>query len=385
MKPLVEPMAKDLMHYPIITAKESMNCRDIMNLLLKSHVSGLPVTDNAGRLVGMITLRDIVRIKHDLPYMPTMADSQNGFVKDYMISRVFTAYPDDPISKIATLIYENHIHRVVIVNKKNQPVGIVTASDFASYYHRQLSGNPGSSPPASETSGLPEALVKDYMSKHLITIRENDSVNTLLELLGHTHVSGVPVINEQGDLTGIVTRTDLSHPVLLRFLREGRSLYELFVKDIYTSHRVIDVYVDDTIAHASKVMLDSQIHRVMVINHEQRYVGILTSTDIMRLCSENHTVPERQPLTDVHIVVETAANVPCSLALREWEIQMLRLLAQEKTMNEIADILHMQADEVLVEKENLLTKLNARTIGEAVAKAIEEGLYNYRFSCEKNI
>jgi len=54
--------AKDIMHKPVIAATPQASLRDVANLLVTSEISGMPVARPDGRMVGVVTESDIIRV-----------------------------------------------------------------------------------------------------------------------------------------------------------------------------------------------------------------------------------------------------------------------------------------------------------------------------------
>ncbi len=90
----------------------------------------LVVVDHDGYLAGVITRADVLRcyLEHD-----TWEPQPVG---DYMTSEVVTVSPDEQLRKVADLLQEKHIHRIVVVQDehgKQKPVAVVSDTDLV--YH----------------------------------------------------------------------------------------------------------------------------------------------------------------------------------------------------------------------------------------------------------
>ncbi len=123
---------------------------------------------------------------------------------------------------------------------------------------------------------------KDLMHEDVFTIRENDSVESLLEVLVGEHLHGAPVIDEDGRLVGVVSQLDVFFGTMTREGGGGnrmpKSLEGLLVKDIMTSPAVSAD--DETELEAlCRMMYKLRIHRVPIVN-EGRVTGIVSSLDI---------------------------------------------------------------------------------------------------------
>jgi CBS domain-containing protein len=103
---------------------------DAVRRLVTEDISCLVVVDHDGYLAGVITRADVLRcyLEHD-----TWEPQPVG---DYMTREVVTISPDEQLRRVADLLQEKHIHRVVVVQDeqgKQKPVAVVSDSDLV--YH----------------------------------------------------------------------------------------------------------------------------------------------------------------------------------------------------------------------------------------------------------
>jgi CBS domain-containing protein len=136
--------ASDIMVADVVTVTPDETVRDVANILLTRRISGVPVVDKAGRLVGLVSESDLLRraeagTEHQkLSWLRLLLDRESlvaTYVKeharkvaDVMTRRVITAAPDTPVAEIAAKLERNRIKRVPIVDN-GKVVGIVCRSD----------------------------------------------------------------------------------------------------------------------------------------------------------------------------------------------------------------------------------------------------------------
>ena len=128
-------------------------------------------------------------------------------------------------------------------------------------------------------------LVNHWMSKQVITVDANDSMNKAIHLLKEHNIKMLPVM-EKGKLVGVVTDRDLkrssaSDATSLEIHELLYLISKIKVKDIMTKNPVT-IPLDYTIEEAAEVLLKHNISGVPVIDHHGNIVGIITQNDIFR-------------------------------------------------------------------------------------------------------
>ena len=129
-------------------------------------------------------------------------------------------------------------------------------------------------------------LVKNWMSKDVITVDVNDAMNYAAKLLKENNIRGLPVM-KNGKLVGVVTDRDLKRASAsdantldiheLLFLIEKIKVKEVMTKDPIT------IPLDYTIEEAASVLLDNKLTGAPVVDNEGELVGVITQTDIFRV------------------------------------------------------------------------------------------------------
>ncbi|MDR7440505.1 MAG: CBS domain-containing protein [Armatimonadota bacterium] len=149
-------------------------------------------------------------------------------------------------------------------------------------------------------------LARDVMTSPVITVRPDTPVKEVARLLLTHHISGVPVVDENGNLVGILTEADLLHKErpesheegsLLRLLRRGqiaeaeRKASGLLARDLMTSP-VITIHEDTPLREAAALMTRHRINRLPVLRAGQ-VVGILSRADVLKaLTRPDHELQE---------------------------------------------------------------------------------------------
>ncbi len=121
MRPIT---ASDLMNPEILSVPLDMGLLELARFLVASEISGAPVADAEGRLVGVVSVVDVTRALARL--IPEELSQQT--VADVMSHGVVWVREEAPVSELAELMLERHLHRV-LVHRGLETVGIVSTSD----------------------------------------------------------------------------------------------------------------------------------------------------------------------------------------------------------------------------------------------------------------
>jgi CBS domain-containing protein len=146
----VKGVAKDIINPQVITVTDTMDLREVAKVLVEEGITGAPVVDEMGNLVGVISQSDLVEydlsVEHELTveapfYRHPFDDAlqpQRGFqieelpadtVKDVMTPFLVTVEEDTPIREVASRMSKFAIHRLIVVDADQQIRGIVTSLD----------------------------------------------------------------------------------------------------------------------------------------------------------------------------------------------------------------------------------------------------------------
>ena len=164
-KPFLALVAKDLMSDVVTTIPRDMGMQSAARWLSQIHISGAPVVDEQGRCVGVLSSGDFVACcaanrtrcaKHRAEancgacafpdcvssewQMVNVAESVESLVCDHMTPDPVTAPPETPIARLAQMMVDAHIHRLIIVDEQHHPIGIVSTTDIVAAVARAGAG-----------------------------------------------------------------------------------------------------------------------------------------------------------------------------------------------------------------------------------------------------
>jgi CBS domain-containing protein len=127
------------------------------------------------------------------------------------------------------------------------------------------------------------AKVKDLMSASVVTTQPHVNVGHVRTMMKRNKVGAIPVVDSQGEPVGIVSATDLAAD-----LSPSAPISNSMTKPVHT----IPQY--DDVSTAARIMRNHRIHRV-VVTHEQKVVGILSSFDLLKLVEGHRFVTKNAP------------------------------------------------------------------------------------------
>lgn len=118
--------------------------------------------------------------------------------KEIMTKRPKCVTPDTPLREAARLMKEQDVGVLPVVDRdgSDRLVGIVTDRDIA--IRHVAEGHDSSSCP-----------VREAMTSNVRTAREDDDIDHVMDLMGKEQVRRIPVVDERGDLVGIVAQADI--------------------------------------------------------------------------------------------------------------------------------------------------------------------------------
>ena len=115
--------AADVMIKDVVTVAETMPLKEITILFKEKRITGAPVVDTNGELVGVISETDIIRKTTSIgAWSPSTAGQ-------IMTRNAVTVAPDESLQRVCVLMFNRRIHRVVVAEGR-QIRGIITTMDI---------------------------------------------------------------------------------------------------------------------------------------------------------------------------------------------------------------------------------------------------------------
>jgi CBS domain-containing protein len=136
-------LVKEIMTKDVITVSPDTTLRELGKILKEKRISGIPVVDGIGNIVGIVTVTDILRILQEIYRWQEMERSAtrlhisdlvgkeelNKKVKDVMKKNVYTLDENKDINEVMRLMFNRQIHTIPIT-KDGKLAGIIGKRDL---------------------------------------------------------------------------------------------------------------------------------------------------------------------------------------------------------------------------------------------------------------
>lgn len=124
-------------------------------------------------------------------------------VKDLMTPNPYTIGPDKPVMEALLMLYEHDIRRLPVVDR-GELVGIISDRDI-----KQTMGRPNLANKKEAEKPELEMTVGEVMTRNLVTVGQDDEIKEAIELIVENRISGLPVLDRDEKLVGILSAIDL--------------------------------------------------------------------------------------------------------------------------------------------------------------------------------
>lgn len=141
--------AQDIMTSEVVTVQKEMMVSELARLLSEKRISGAPVVDEEGNLVGVVTENDLIdqAKKVHIPTVMALFDSfvflenperlekdlkkmSASTVGDICSSNIVTVQNDTPVDELATIMAEKKVHTLPVLDGEGSMIGVIGKSDI---------------------------------------------------------------------------------------------------------------------------------------------------------------------------------------------------------------------------------------------------------------
>ncbi|MCE4619846.1 MAG: CBS domain-containing protein [Desulfurococcales archaeon] len=304
----VADVARD---HPQIRADASVD--EAFRLLQEFKTDAAPIVDEEGRLLGVVSYRDMIQAFLNRGFRPLAETvSEAMTIKDL---DKFIVTPDTPINKVWSRFVFHGIPGVVVVRSKEEPVpiGVITPFDLIRKgrwrFHREIRAGKIVTP----------AKVRRIMTRGVVVATPDTPIEQVAKVMAKNDFSIIPVVDEEGRIVGIVTQADVVRVYLegakpgrvrvkplpmpkpvaeeerVHYRSEQSLIQEVVTRAPEGAYKALGVTagdiareelpaitINDTVEHARREMLRRNTDYLLVVDEAGRIVGVVSKWNMLK-------------------------------------------------------------------------------------------------------
>lgn len=218
--------AREVMTQPPVTIREDSLVTEAVDLMLRKGVKRLPVVDESGKLVGILSRVDVFRTSmKESPDWQAFQEQRIivenlRSVADIMRHDAPTVSPDTPVEEVIEIIDRSDMQRVCVVDREGHFLGLISDRDLLiafserhpgvwDYFVSQISFTQRGRKHRQLQQYLSVKTAGEVMNTDIVTVAEDASINEAIRLMLEKAIKRLPVIDSQGKFKGMVSRDGL--------------------------------------------------------------------------------------------------------------------------------------------------------------------------------
>ncbi|HSU72412.1 MAG TPA: CBS domain-containing protein [Candidatus Binatia bacterium] len=265
---------KDILRTNYLSAKPDDTLASVFGKLGRGKHTEAVIVDGKGIFIGMLNKRALIRSR---------IDASETKVKGF-VAKTATLTEDMVLEQAARLMHAADFHVLPVVDKNKHVLGIAGARDLL-----------------DAVQGTFTQSARELGTMKLITLQDSDPVSKAVGLFHKTGIDHIPLVDEQGRLTGIASFVDL----VARFHLSGargavsgrkgkhgrtsasgqdsgdRPNYDSLPLQNVMTRLVVTASPNAKVQQIIKLLRDNEISDIVLVEDE-RPVGIITSKDLLR-------------------------------------------------------------------------------------------------------
>lgn len=250
-------LAEDIIRYGVMTVKRDTPVYQAIATLVEKQITGLPVVDDKMHVKGIITEKDVMRLLYE-------NHTSAGIVEEFMTEKVVSFDRKDTLENVCETLADNGFRRVTITHGKKL-VSVISRADLIREQTKKFRQH---DMPKKEV-----VTAKDFMKQGLITVARDDSIYKAMTLLADNKVTGLPVVDKDLNLEGIVSERDFLKLLHKPDFKPG-PVEEYMTTDVTSFTR------EDTLYDICDCLIENEFRRVPVLD-DRRLVGIISRADMI--------------------------------------------------------------------------------------------------------
>jgi len=141
---IMNATVKDIMTTEVVAVRSETTFKEMAAVLRRYRVSALPVVDDAGRVLGVVSEADLLAKEAladpgpvaELVHRKDVRKAEGLTAGDLMTHPPVTAAPDDPVEQAARMMHFMRVKRLPVVNSGGQLIGIISRADVLAVFDR---------------------------------------------------------------------------------------------------------------------------------------------------------------------------------------------------------------------------------------------------------
>ncbi len=199
---------------PILFVEKGLTPKESAKIMIEKGISSLTIGSNEN-IKGIFTKTDLVKY-----YLENSSEKK---VVDYMTHDYVFTHSAAPLFKVVRKMLEKKVSRIIVKNQNEEPIGIISFRDLF-----RISVELGSE---EDDSGftisdqirkgfLSEegfgniSLAREVMTKGIVSIKFNEKISEACKLILENNVSGLVVLDGNGSIAGIISKTDITKAIV---------------------------------------------------------------------------------------------------------------------------------------------------------------------------
>jgi CBS domain-containing protein len=285
----------------LVFCHKNETVKDVISKIGEHRISSVPVVDKDNHFVGMVDMLDLLtfaggKMGIKCPDPPTSQRAGKEFlnktIEDLMNvsgrNQIHWLPANAPLQDLLHLLSKPDVHRVLLRNEKGEFCSFVTQSQMLQY----LNDN------KQQFDSIMNQTVKDLWNirlKHVETIHCDKFVIDALVQLIQNRISGIAVVNSQGQIVGHISASDLKRMDVQNPYQLCYDIYESIKNFMNLSEdkqkpqnaklphfEPVIVKEDARVGELVSLMVAKKIHRVFVVDDGGKPVGEISLCDIIQ-------------------------------------------------------------------------------------------------------
>jgi CBS-domain-containing membrane protein len=237
---------------------------------------------------GLITQEDVQVIRYTHRYLhPLPVDKP---ISEVMTRQVIALTPEMTVAQAWELMLEHAVKAMPVVDERQRVLGMLTDEDLIHraglLTHLSVASRLDEKTLKDQLTGLRTSSlhVEDAMSKPAITARVSESLGAAAARMAQHEIKRLPVVDETGQLVGVVSRVDILQQVMDLVSKTPR--LQIPAGAALTVQQVMypDVPVVQTDADLASIVADlveSGMRRIVVVDSDDRPIGLISDSDLV--------------------------------------------------------------------------------------------------------